>query len=75
MEGYRERVAQEKQELDTKRGELLDFTTSDQFLSLPGTDRQLLEKQLRIMGRLSDVLSERLDRMIIVNTSSLRDIP
>ena len=64
MKGFKERVIQEKSDLDEKIGKLQVFINGDVFLGLPLDERTLLNQQLSLMKDLSRVLGERINNSI-----------
>jgi len=60
MEQYQQRVVDEKNELDTRRGRLLLFFNSDLFRSLDQAEKDRLRTQYSVMGVYSDILNQRI---------------
>lgn len=58
---YRDRVRQERAELDEKRMALAAFFGTDRFASLPGAEQQRMRDQLDAMRQYSAVLQERIE--------------
>lgn len=61
-EDFRERVRQEKRELDEKRTKLATFMAAGGFGNLPDIERQCLYNQAEAMNRYSQVLAYRIAR-------------
>ena len=59
---YQQRVIQERNELDSKLGNLLTFIGTPVFHSLDGADRALLKQQADVMAECSRILSIRIAR-------------
>ena len=59
---YQQRVIQERNELDSKLGNLLTFIGTPVFHSLDGADRALLKQQADVMAEYSRILSIRIAR-------------
>ena len=60
MEGYQERVVQEKRELDEKVVKLFAFTCTEKWKALSVAEQVRMAAQSRIMGEYSEVLGERI---------------
>jgi hypothetical protein len=57
---FRERVRQEKRDLDDKMSKLLAFTSGKKFATLSPHEQRRLTRQLRVMADYSGVLAERI---------------
>lgn len=62
MDEWKERLIFEKADVDVKILRLKAFINSDTFKELNEVDRNLLEKQLKVMQDYSDVLYRRFVR-------------
>lgn len=60
MEGFQQRVVDEKAALDDKIEKLSKFSEGDIFDGLPEAEQVRLEHQIEFMGLYSDVLGERI---------------
>ena len=60
MQPFKQRVIDEKNELDEKRTKLCAFMEGSSFASLPEDERMRLAKQDILMKDYSDVLAERI---------------
>jgi hypothetical protein len=61
MESYKNRVVEEKRELDAKWQKLVLFMTKDDFKNLPDDERNRLSRQEMAMGMYSEILGERIE--------------
>lgn len=61
MEPYQQRVVDEKNELDTKRGNLMAFFSTSVFLRLDQGEKDRLRTQHLVMGIYSDILNQRIE--------------
>jgi len=68
MNGWQQRVIDEKRELDEKRSRLDDFQAGDTFAGLEPMDRALLNKQMDAMGIYSRILEMRIERFCAAQT-------
>ena len=59
MDGYKERVILEKEQLDEKIKKLNDFFTTEIYAKLPDNESTLLSKQQRAMMQYSEILKQR----------------
>lgn len=62
MSDYKDRVRDEKRELDEKISRLNNFFNGTLFAKLEQEDRILLEEQFLVMNQYSDILKKRIDR-------------
>lgn len=60
MQPYQQRVIDEKRELDERGDKLDQFILSDKFQTLPAAERRLMEQQLSVMGKYSEILADRI---------------
>lgn len=62
LKPYQRRVVMERNQLDTKIGDLIAFLASVQFAMLPGPDKDLMRQQADVMAEYSRILSDRIAR-------------
>lgn len=60
MQPHEQRVIDERKELDTRLGSLVNFLHTDTFANLPDIDRDLLMEQSTAMMNYSRILSKRI---------------
>ena len=60
MEDFKERVVQEKKELDSKITRLSGFIFSDEFMAVMKDEQERMEKQLYVMIDYSRCLKDRI---------------
>jgi len=58
---YKQRLLDEREELNNRLFKLLDFTRRPNFLAVPHTERELLISQSRAMTSYLDKLDKRID--------------
>lgn len=61
MSTFKERLMDEKVELDKKIDKLYDFTISDKFKEIEEVQQSLLVVQLQVMKSYGTILNERLN--------------
>lgn len=61
MDDFKKRLYLESDELSTKIEKLALFIDSEFYKELPGTDRELLYKQLIVMREYNNILQTRID--------------
>lgn len=61
MEGFKERLLKEKEELDEKREKLSKFLQSDKIFDIDDRSRNLLSRQFKVMTLYSKILKERIE--------------
>lgn len=59
---YQQRVVDEREELDTRLGNLMVFIKTPGFHALDGADRALLKEQAEVMAEYSRILTKRIGR-------------
>jgi len=60
MSDFKSRLSIEKSELDEKIAKLSDFVVGEAFKSIDPKQQDLLQTQLPVMQRYSDILTERI---------------
>lgn len=61
MSDFKQRVVEEKRELDIKRGRLENFLVSSTFQQLPRAEQYRLQRQQVAMETYSQILFERIE--------------
>lgn len=61
LEGWQQRVVDEKTELDAKRERLISFFSTDEYKALSTEERMRLNKQAFLMEDYSLALAERIE--------------
>jgi hypothetical protein len=65
VEPHQERVVAEEAQLVERLDKLEAFLHDDRFVKLADEDKELLERQVRLMREYADILKERIARFAI----------